>query len=130
MPLISCNSELLVGSVTRLGSDIDKVCPQMEDCRDEDKIEQLFCFVYAEVTDKIFKRLKVLESETRVISLFSDPNSDTRLLLHTKEQDHHLEGGIVSTQTETHSYISRDNLLTQQPSADSVISECSATSKQ
>lgn len=62
----------------------------MKEADDEELLHELFCFVYAINRDDTMFRQKVLRPDMLVLSLFTDPNLDSYLLLHLKDQDHHL----------------------------------------
>lgn len=85
--------DLLSASVARLGSDIAKVCPQFQ-LREEDEEakQKLFCMVYARYQDLGLRRIRVLNPEMQVLRFFLAPGAEHEacLMLHTKEQDHHI----------------------------------------
>lgn len=62
----------------------------MEDCEDEEKLNSLFCLVYAHKGDSTLRRQEVLLPDSNVLDLFADSDPDSCLLLHTKEQDHRI----------------------------------------
>ena len=84
--------------MARIGKDVSKICPQIKDRDDEEEVQKLFCFIFAEVKDdNTFRRMEVLETESFVTNLFANLNSNSCLLLHTKEQDHQLETVCLTT---------------------------------
>lgn len=93
------HSELLCGTVSRLESDAKTICSELKDLDDEEMVQRLFCFVLAETENEGFKRTQIVDCETRVMKLFSGPESNTILLLHTREQEHNLEDAKTDAKT-------------------------------
>lgn len=77
--------------MARLGNDLAKVYPDLGDCEDDEKLQELFCFVFAKDRGYLLRRLQVLRPNQAILELFSDATLHPCLLLHTKQQDHKLD---------------------------------------
>ena len=80
--------ELLSGTVARLGSDAESLCPELSDREDEEEIQRLFCFILADQSPEgNLLRRDSLRTEDFVLPHFCDPGHV--LLLHTQSQPHY-----------------------------------------
>lgn len=78
------------GTVARLGTDVESICPELSDREDENEIQRLFCFILADQSrEGDLLRRDVLGTEDFVLPLFCDPGRI--LLLHTQAQPHHTQ---------------------------------------
>ena len=92
--------ELLSGTVARLGSDAESLCPELSDREDEEEIQRLFCFILADQSPEgNLLRRDTLQTEDFVLPLFCDPGHI--LLLHTQSQPHHDPGHILLLHTQS-----------------------------
>ncbi len=95
--ILGVSRDLLAGSVARLGSELAAALPHLgylrDDSQDMERIWQEFCLVLADSGDGgRMRRLEVLETNTPILGLLAEQQSIPTLLLHTRNQNHHLEG--------------------------------------
>ena len=106
--------------------------PHLESTEDEEGLSNLFCFVYACNNDDTFERREVLRSDALVLQMFSDEDSNSCLLLHTKDQDHQLEPSgsapISNTVITDTRHLTRDTSAVEMPTTKDFMEHCAPCS--
>ena len=99
LPSFRCSflfcSELLASSLSRLGSEVSTLCPQISDREDENELARYFHFVLAkESPNGTLVHVRPLNSDEKLLHMFKTQGSGYCLLLSLK-----LDDGKASTVT-------------------------------
>lgn len=93
--------ELLAGSLARLGSDINALCPQLKDREDEDELAKHFHFVLAtESPDGTMAHIRPLDNADKLVHFFKCQESTNCLLLSLKSETTAASAEARTTSTE------------------------------
>ena len=99
------HSELLASSLSRLGSDVNTLCPQISDREDENELAKHFNFVLAKQSLMgTLLHIRPVDNDEKLQGLFRNQGSGYCLLLALKSED--VDASTVAVDTKGGVYTS------------------------